>query len=40
MSNSQSAARLFLSQKTVCNYVYSVLNKLQTADRAEAIIRA
>nr|WP_307729686.1 hypothetical protein [Acrocarpospora macrocephala] len=24
----------------MCNYVYSVLNKLQTADRAEAIIRA
>ncbi|MFF4776723.1 response regulator [Microtetraspora fusca] len=40
LSNSQIAARLFLSQKTVRNHVHAVLGKLQAADRAEAIIRA
>ncbi|TQS25303.1 response regulator transcription factor [Microbispora sp. KK1-11] len=40
LSNSQIAARLFLSQKTVRNHVHAVLTKLQAADRAEAIIRA
>ncbi|HSO63518.1 MAG TPA: response regulator transcription factor, partial [Ornithinibacter sp.] len=39
MSNSQIAARLFLSQKTVRNHVSAVLTKLQAADRAEAIVR-
>ncbi|GAA1011117.1 DNA-binding response regulator [Acrocarpospora pleiomorpha] len=40
LSNGQIATRLFLSQKTVRNHVYAVLQKLQAADRAEAIIRA
>ncbi|GIH62242.1 response regulator [Microbispora siamensis] len=40
LSNSQIAARLFLSQKTVRNHVHAVLTKLQAADRTEAIIRA
>lgn len=35
-SNSEIAATLFLSQKTVRNYVSSILAKLQVADRAEA----
>ena len=39
MSNSQIAARLFLSQKTVRNHVSAVLTKLRAADRAEAIVR-
>ena len=39
-SNSQIAAALYLSPKTVRNNVSNVLAKLQVADRAEAIIRA
>lgn len=39
-SNSKIAGRLALSAKTVSNYVSNILNKLQVADRAEAIIRA
>jgi DNA-binding NarL/FixJ family response regulator len=35
-SNSDIAAKLFLSQKTVRNYVSGILAKLQVADRAEA----
>jgi DNA-binding NarL/FixJ family response regulator len=35
-SNSEIAGTLFLSQKTVRNYVSSILAKLQVADRAEA----
>jgi DNA-binding NarL/FixJ family response regulator len=35
-SNAEIAARLFLSQKTVRNYVSGILTKLQVADRAEA----
>ena len=35
-SNSEIASTLFLSQKTVRNYVSSILAKLQVADRAEA----
>jgi DNA-binding NarL/FixJ family response regulator len=35
-SNAEIAARLFLSQKTVRNYVSGILAKLQVADRAEA----
>lgn len=35
-SNADIAARLFLSPKTVRNYVSSILDKLQVADRAEA----
>lgn len=35
-SNAGIAAKLFLSQKTVRNYVSEILAKLQVADRAEA----
>jgi DNA-binding NarL/FixJ family response regulator len=35
-TNAEIAARLFLSQKTVRNYVSGILTKLQVADRAEA----
>lgn len=38
--NEQLAQRLSLSTKTVRNYVSSILNKLQVADRAQAILRA
>lgn len=36
LGNAEIAARLFLSQKTVRNYVSGILTKLQVADRAEA----
>jgi DNA-binding NarL/FixJ family response regulator len=39
-SNSQIAATLYLSPKTVRNNVSNVFTKLQVADRAEAIVRA
>jgi DNA-binding NarL/FixJ family response regulator len=39
-SNAQIAAGLSLTQKTVSNYVSTILSKLQVADRAEAILRA
>jgi|SRR5579859_1604254 len=39
-NNQAIAAQLVLSVKTVQNYVSSILNKLQVADRAEAIVRA
>lgn len=39
-SNSAIANQLDLSAKTVSNYVSNILNKLQAADRAEAIARA
>jgi DNA-binding NarL/FixJ family response regulator len=39
-SNTQIAAQLALSAKTVSNYVSSIFSKLQVADRAQAIIRA
>jgi DNA-binding NarL/FixJ family response regulator len=35
-TNAEIAAKLFLSQKTVRNYVSGILAKLQVADRAEA----
>ena len=40
LGNAEIAARLFLSQKTVRNYVSSILAKLQVADRAEARLLA
>ncbi len=40
MSNSAIARDLVLSHKTVANHVSNILNKLQAADRAEAIVRA
>jgi DNA-binding NarL/FixJ family response regulator len=39
-SNSQIAAELFLSPKTVRNNVSNIFAKLHVADRAEAIVRA
>ncbi len=39
-NNAQIAAELFLSLKTVRNYVSSIFAKLQVADRAGAIVRA
>jgi DNA-binding NarL/FixJ family response regulator len=39
-SNHTIADELFLSPKTVANYVSNIFGKLQVADRAEAIIRA
>jgi DNA-binding NarL/FixJ family response regulator len=39
-NNAAIAERLTVSQKTVRNHVSNIFNKLQVADRAEAIIRA
>jgi DNA-binding NarL/FixJ family response regulator len=39
-SNQEIASQLFLSLKTVRNYVSNILTKLQVSDRAQAIIRA
>jgi DNA-binding NarL/FixJ family response regulator len=39
-SNSEIARRLFLSDKTVRNYVSSIFSKLGVRDRAQAIVRA
>jgi|CXWJ01.1.fsa_nt_gi DNA-binding NarL/FixJ family response regulator len=39
-SNSDIAARLHISGKTVSNHVSSIFNKLQVADRAQAIVKA
>ncbi len=39
-TNTAIADRLYLSPKTVRNYVSSIFAKLQVADRAEAIVRA
>jgi DNA-binding NarL/FixJ family response regulator len=39
-SNGGIARELAISSKTVANHVSNILMKLQTADRAEAIIRA
>jgi DNA-binding NarL/FixJ family response regulator len=39
-TNAEIAARLFLSQKTVRNYVSGILTKLQVADRAETRLLA
>ncbi|HEX6510709.1 MAG TPA: response regulator transcription factor, partial [Chloroflexota bacterium] len=38
--NAEIARRLYLSPKTVRNYITSIFDKLQLADRAEAIVRA
>ncbi len=40
LSNHRIADQLTLSPKTVSNYVSNILNKLQVADRAEAIVKA
>ena len=36
----QIASLMFLSPKTVSNYISNIINKLQVADRTEAILRA
>lgn len=40
LSNSEIAERLTLSPKTVRNHISNIFDKLQVADRAEAILRA
>ncbi len=40
VTNATIAQRLYLSPKTVRNYVSNIFSKLQVADRAEAILRA
>ena len=39
-TNTAIASRLYLSPKTVRNYVSSIFTKMQVADRSQAIIRA
>ncbi len=39
-NNQEIAGQLFLSLKTVRNYVSSIFTKLQVADRSQAVIRA
>jgi DNA-binding NarL/FixJ family response regulator len=39
-TNDAIAQQLIVTQKTVSNYVSSILSKLQVADRAQAVIRA
>jgi DNA-binding NarL/FixJ family response regulator len=40
LSNNDIAARLNISSKTVSNHISNIFNKLQVADRAQAMIRA
>jgi DNA-binding NarL/FixJ family response regulator len=40
LSNNDIAARLNISGKTVSNHISNIFNKLQVADRAQAVIRA
>lgn len=40
LSNSEIAAKLYLSEKTVRNYVSDIYMKLQVASRAEAVVKA
>lgn len=39
-SNAEIAHRLIISPKTLSNHVSSIFNKLQVADRAQAIVKA
>jgi DNA-binding NarL/FixJ family response regulator len=40
LSNREIADRLFISGKTVSNHITSIFDKLQVADRAQAIVKA
>lgn len=40
LSNREIASRLYLSEKTVRNYVSDIYSKLQVASRAEAVVKA
>ncbi|WP_420627339.1 response regulator [Candidatus Leptofilum sp.] len=40
VGNSDIAARLHITNKTVSNHISNIFNKLQVADRAQAIIKA
>jgi DNA-binding NarL/FixJ family response regulator len=40
MNNNDIAARLTITSKTVSNYISSIFNKLQVADRAQVIVKA
>ncbi len=40
LTNADIAARLSLSEKTVRNHVSNIFDKLQVADRVQAILRA
>jgi DNA-binding NarL/FixJ family response regulator len=40
LDNAQIAARMTLSEKTVRNYLVTILDKLQVETRAQAIVRA
>ncbi|MAU02182.1 MAG: DNA-binding response regulator [Anaerolineaceae bacterium] len=40
LSNSDIARRLHISSKTVSNHISNIFNKLQVADRAQAIVKA
>ena len=39
-TNNAIASRLYLSPKTVRNYVSSIFTKLQVSDRSQAIVHA
>ncbi len=40
LNNNDIAARLHITSKTVSNYISSIFNKLQVADRAQVIVKA
>lgn len=40
LNNNEIAARLYITGKTVSNHISSIFNKLQVADRAQAIVKA
>lgn len=40
LNNSDIAAQLYITSKTVSNYISSIFNKLQVADRAQVIVKA
>ncbi|MCB0034252.1 MAG: response regulator transcription factor [Anaerolineales bacterium] len=40
LNNSDIATQLYITSKTVSNYISSIFNKLQVADRAQVIVKA